>query len=300
VHVDVITSEAVQESGYRAGAYDIMGYTPSDITDQFSDELMKSLLADKVLSHEVHMHAALQTFLVGFRGEGRLATPSDVAVRRALSLSLDRTKLARICIHGATCAPADGCLITKGLAGYLGDGADLNAKHDLNAAKALLRSWDPTGSRLGVLRVGAATFFRSMAQEIAAEWRSALGLEVQLEVGEFPTIGANARAGRYDVVINANYADYDSPHNWFTNVDNACHAGVVNPKFTNLVAAGDRKQPGDALGDYKQAGQLLADDADCPEFAYLQNVQLMKPWVQGAGSNALYENYWRSISILKH
>jgi hypothetical protein len=29
-------------------------------------------------------------------------------------------------------------------------------------------------------------------------------------------------------------------------------------------------------------------------------VQLIKPWVQGAGGNALYENYWTNVSILKH
>jgi oligopeptide transport system substrate-binding protein len=300
VHVDVIKSEAAQVSGYRSGAFDIMGYTPSDVIDQFSDELMKSLLADKDLSPELHMHAAVQTFVVGFRGEGRLGTPANVAVRRALSLSLDRTKLAQICIQGGTCTPADGGLITKGLAGYLGDGADLNAKHDLSAAKALLHSWDPTGSRLGVLRVGAGIPFRSMAQEITAEWHSALGLDVQLEVGEFQSVGANARSGHYDVVVNANYADYDSPYNWFSSVTDACHAAFVNPHFMSLVEAANKKPPGDAVGDYKRAGQLLADDADCLGFAYLQNVQLIKPWVQGAGSNALYENYWRSVSILKH
>lgn len=300
VHVDVIETEAARVSGYRADAYDIMGYTPSDITDQFSDELMKSLLADKLLSHELHMHAAVQTFIVGFRGEGRLGTPGDAAARKALSLSLDRIKLAQICIQGATCTPADGGLITKGLAGYLGDGADPNAKLDLSAAKGLLHSWDPTGSRLGVLRVGAGIPFRSMAQEIAAEWHSALGLDVQLEVGEFQTIGANARSGRYDVVVNANYADYDSPYNWFSNVTNSCHAAFVNPRFMSLLESADKKRPGGAVGDYKKAGQVLADDAACLAFAYLQNVQLIKPWVQGAGSNALYENYWRSISILKH
>jgi hypothetical protein len=29
-------------------------------------------------------------------------------------------------------------------------------------------------------------------------------------------------------------------------------------------------------------------------------VQLIKPWVQGAGGNSLYENYWTGIRILKH
>jgi len=56
----------------------------------------------------------------------------------------------------------------------------------------------------------------------------------------------------------------------------------------------------EALAEYKKAGQILADDAACPALAYQEGVQLIKPWVRGAGGNALYENYWTGISILKH
>jgi hypothetical protein len=85
-----------------------------------------------------------------------------------------------------------------------------------------------------------------------------------------------------------------------TNVESSCHATVVNPQFQNLLAAGDTKRPVDALGDYKKAGQLLADNAACPALVYMQATLLVKPWVQGAGGNTLYENYWTGISILKH
>jgi len=74
----------------------------------------------------------------------------------------------------------------------------------------------------------------------------------------------------------------------------------VNPQFIDLLAAADPKLPADALSDYEQAGHLLANNSACPALVYLQAVQLIKPWVQGAGGNALYENYWFGISILKH
>lgn len=300
VHVDVITDQADQVSRYRAGDYDIVGYTPDSDTTQVSDEAIKSFRADKNLSGEVHMHPWFATFRLNFRGQGRLGSASDVAARKALSLALDRRKLADVCREGATCAPATGGLIPKGLAGYLGDGADANAKYDVSAAKALLRSWDPTGSRLGVLRVAAFSEFRSLGAEITAEWRSALGIETQLEVGENQTIGLNASKGLYDVIVGESYADYDSPHNWLTEISNPCHATAVDPQFISLVAAADKKRPLDALAEYKQAGQMLADQAACPALEYQQGVQLIKPWVQGAGTNTLYEYYWTSISILKH
>jgi oligopeptide transport system substrate-binding protein len=299
VHVDVVVDRAVAESRYRSGEFDIVGYTPTDDFRQVSDDTISSYRADGHLSGELHMRPWLDTSHLRFRAEGRLDSEADVQVRRALSLALDRTRLASICFGGAQCEPATGGLILNGLAGYLGDGADLNAKHDVSTALALLRAWDPAGKRRTV-RVGTFPDFILLAKEIQAEWQSILGLKVLLDFGEGSTIGQKASAGLYDVTIGAFAADYDSPHNWFSNIDNQCHVAIINPQFQSLVAAGDKKRPVEALGDYKKAGQLLADDAACPALVYQEAVQLVKPWVRGAGGNALYENYWTGISLLKH
>ncbi|GAC1509694.1 MAG: ABC transporter substrate-binding protein [Candidatus Dormibacteraceae bacterium] len=300
VHVDVIADQAAQVSRYLAGSYDIVGYTPDETSTQVSAATVNSFRGDSRLSSEVHMHPWLRTSLLGFRGEGRLGTDADVPVRRALSLALDRVRLAEICFEGAQCAPATGGLITKGLAGYLGDGGDPNAKHDVAAAKALFRNWDPSGSRLGTIRIGTGTRYSSLAAEIKVEWKAALGLDVRVEVNEGPTLRSNALRGLYDVTVGANLADFDSPRNWFSNVAGPCYAAAVNPQFIALLGAADPKVPTDALSEYKKAGQLLADIAACPALVYPQTVHLIKPWVTGAGGNALYENYWTSISILKH
>jgi oligopeptide transport system substrate-binding protein len=298
IHVDVIAKQAAAESRYRAGDFDIVGYTPNDIGAQVSDETVNSFRADSHLNGELRLRPWDETVHLGFRREGRLGTDADVQMRRALSMALDRTRLASICFDGAQqCVAATGGLVTKGLAGYLGDGADPNAKRDVGAAQALVRAWDPAGSRR-TLRIGTFVDFLPLATEIQAEWQSALGLTVKLDVGE--GIGSRAAKGEFDVTVSLTYADYDSPHNWFTNVDNPCHVAVVNSQFQSLLAAADTKRPVDALGDYKKAGQLLIDAAACPAVVYQEGVQLIKPWVRGAGGNALYENYWSGISILKH
>jgi oligopeptide transport system substrate-binding protein len=300
VHVEVTTDQALQVSRYLAGDYDIVGYTPADAFREVSAETISRFRNDSKLSSEIHFRPYLRTFDLGVRGEGRIGTAADTAARQALSQALDRRKLADICLDGASCTPATGGIIIKGLAGYLGDGADPNAKHDVAAAQALLRTWDPNGTRRKVLRMGAYVAMRSLAEEVKAEWHSALGIDVQLEIGEGQTIQLNASRGLYDIVLNGFRVDYDSPHNWFTGLDTACHATVVNPQFQDLVAAADKKRPADALVDYRSAGQLMANDAACPALAYEESVQLIKPWVVGAGGNPLYENYWTSISILKH
>lgn len=300
VHVDVIADQAVQVSRYTAGDYDIVGYTPDDKVTQVSAGAVKSFKSDSRLSSELHMHPWFRTALLGFRGEGRLGTDAELPVRRALSLALDRGRLAEVCFDGAPCTPATGGLITKGLAGYLGDGADPNAKHDVTAAQALLHAWDPSGSRLGTIRIGTFTRYSGLAAEMKAEWQSALGLDVSVDVNEGQNLGRNASQGLYDVTVTAFLADFDSPYDWFTGVAGPCHAAIVNPQFIDLLAAADPKLPADAGSDYEKAGQLLATNAACPALVYLQAVQLIKPWVQGAGGNALYEYYWTSVSILNH
>lgn len=299
VHLDVVVDPAAQVSHYVAGDYDIVGYTPSDASAQVSPETISRFRGDSHLSGELHTHPWLQTAHLGFISQGRLGTDADIVVRRALSLALDRRRLADICIGGAPCEPATGGLITKGLAGYLGDGTDPNAKFDVTAAQALLRVWDPTSSRRS-LRVGTNLAFRSVAMEIKAEWQSALGLDVQLEVAEGGTIQRNASQGLYDIVVGAFRADFDSPHNWYSTVASPCNAATINPQFKALLAAADEQVPIAALADYGQAGRLLANDAACPALLYLQGVYLIKPWVQGAGGNTLYENSWTGISILNH
>jgi oligopeptide transport system substrate-binding protein len=301
IHVDVIADQSVAESRYRAGDFDILGYTPEEVGTQVSEETIRSFRADGHLSGELHLRPWMMTAHLGFRSEGRLGTDAEVQMRRALSLALDRNRLASVCFGGTQqCAPATGGLITKGLAGYLGDGADPNAKHDVNAAQALLRAWDPAGARR-VVRIGVAFIdFLPLAKEIQAEWRSALQLDVQLDFGESRTIRAKALKGAFDITVGGFLTDYNSPHNWFTNVDAPCQAGVANPQFRSLVAAADGKLPVDGLGDYLKAGQILTGDAACPALVYMEAVQLVKPWVQGAGGNTLYENYWTDLSILKH
>jgi oligopeptide transport system substrate-binding protein len=297
VHVDVVADLAAQASRYSAGDADILGYAPNDVVGQFNDETIKRFTTDRM---GLSARPWLMTFFLGFRREGRLGTDADADARRAISLALDRQKLAEVCHVGATCAPATGGLIVDGLAGYLGAGADPYAKSDVPRAVALLRSWDPTGGKLRVLRIGAGPDFGPLAKEVQAELKAALGLDVQLQVAEFASIRQHATAGDYDAVVGANYADYDSPHNWFSQVTSQCQAAFLNPRLGSLVAAADTKPPTNAVSDYEEAGKLLVNSAACPALAYLQGVYLIKPWVDGAGGNAMYEYYWKGISILEH
>lgn len=301
VHVDVVADQPAQLSGYESGAYDILGYAPdASGLPPVSLETIKRFTSDSRLKGQLSMRPWLKTAHLGFPRLGHMGSAADVDGRSALSLAIDRRRLADTCIEAIPCSPATGGLIYPGLAGYLGDGADRNAKHDVTAARALLGTWDPAGTRRTALRMGAGIRYRSLAVEIKSEWRAALGIDVQLQVVEGQTLRRNTEAGLYDVVVLGFIADYDSPHDWYANVDDWCQAAFLNPQLKAALAAADAKLPIDAVAGYKQAGHLLADAAACPALVYLEGVFLIKPWVKGAGGNAMYENYWTSISILAH
>src|SRR6185312_15909004 len=100
--------------------------------------------------------------------------------------------------------------------------------------------------------------------------------------------------------VGETYSDYDSPHDWFAFLGRQCSAATTDPQFQAAVASGDAKSPAEAVADYKRAGQILMTDAACPALVYQEAVQLVKPWVLGAGGNVLYENYWTSIGIREH
>ncbi len=52
--------------------------------------------------------------------------------------------------------------------------------------------------------------------------------------------------------------------------------------------------------DFVTAGKQLISDVAGATLEYGANQYFVKPYVQGGGGNALYDNSWTSISILQH
>jgi oligopeptide transport system substrate-binding protein len=301
IHVSVVADTAAQVQGYSDNLYDIFGYTPA--TTSTGQTPIDPAIRRYLGGGELQTRPWLRTSFIGFPTAGNLSPMApDATPRQALSLALDRTKLAKdLCSNGLTCAPATGGLIPTGLAGNLGVGNDPFAAFNLDKARALLAAWDPDGSRRKGLRVGtyAAPQFRALASAVVAQWREGLGLDLKVQAADGPTTQLNTLRGLYDITITGFVADYNSPHDWFANISPSC-AYAQNSKFVALTMAADAKLPIDALPQYRQAAQLLADDAGCPALIYLEGLFLIKPWVSGAGGNALYEFDWIGIKIFEH
>ncbi len=294
VHAEIVANGADALTRYERNDLDVIGYSPNDfpLAPETPIDALKKYAADRTLASQVKSRPWLAQIWLRFNTlNGPLAGSAGQPGRKALSQAIDRKALASAaCDGGITCIPATGGMFVRGLQGYLGDNQDPNARFDPAGASASLRSWDPDGTKLRGISLTALPDFRSVANEVSRQWKANLGVDIPVDVVDsIPT-------PRPSMVAQAFVVDFDSPFNSYDNafVDTSYYS---NATFDSLVASADAKLPDLALPEYLQAEKILESEVAVSALAYGAGVFLVKPRVVGAGGNALYEFYWRGISI---
>ena len=126
----------------------------------------------------------------------------DVRVREALALAIDRERVSRDDLGGAT-EPA-GKFIPEAMSGEkpVVDKTEL-LEYDINKARDLLaQAGYPDGDGFPVIRllINRNEQQRIVAQSIAAMWRSALNIETEIVIRNWDEYEAAMNAGDYDIV----------------------------------------------------------------------------------------------------
>ena len=305
VHVDVLSDLDSQVSRYQSGVYSVVGYGRQTLTPTAAVHY----LTDAKLSSQLHVVPAGVTYWVGFNMQnGPFAGDAGKAGRHAFSTAIDRKALAQaVCSGGTTCIEATGGVISKGLAGYLGDGADVNAKFDAAAAKAEYQAWDPNGAKVKNLTYtyDSGAFNQALCANLAAQWKANLGVTVGCTEVDAVTF-FEQRNGRcaYAAFRESWSADFNSPQDWFDYLfvshgtsNGACYSSAT---FDGLAANADAQPAGLATAAYQDAGKALVDDVAYAALVYGVQQYLVQPYVKGAGGTALYDFYWTSARILQH
>jgi oligopeptide transport system substrate-binding protein len=294
VHAEIVAGAADALTRYESNHLDVIGYSPNDypFTPEVPIDALKKYVADRALASQVKSRPWLAQIWLRFNTlSGPLAGSAGQPGRKALSQAIDRKALASAaCDGGITCLPATGGMFVRGLQGYLGDNQDPNARFDPAGASASLHSWDPDGTKLRGTSLTATPEFGSVANELSRQWKANLALDIPVDiVDSIPT-------PRPAIVAQAFVVDFDSPSNSYDSafVDTSYYS---NATFDTLVASADAKLPEQALPEYLQAEKMLESEVAVSALAYGTGVFLVKPRVIGAGGNALYEFYWRGISI---
>jgi len=305
VHVEVVTDPVAQVSGYESGVYSLIGYGRQPLAPATAVKY----LTDSKLKGQLQLVPAGVTYWVGFNLQsGLFAGDAGKAGRHAFSIAIDRKALVQaVCSGGTTCIEATGGLISKGLAGYLGDGADVNAKFDAAAAKTEYQAWDPTGAKVKNLSYAydSGAFNAAVCAGLAAQWKQNLGVTVKCVEVDRQTF-FDQRDGRcaYKAFRESWSADYNSPQDWFDYLfvshgtsNGACYS---NKSFDDLATGADAQPAGLATAGYEDAGKALVGDIAYAALVYGVQQYLVHPYVRGAGGTALYDFYWTSVRIDQH
>jgi oligopeptide transport system substrate-binding protein len=317
VHVEVMSNAASALAQYQAGTYDLFGYAA--YTPAAADVVRIQSSSEKgQLVLEVQNKSYLVSFNMVSDAKRSAGGPFTLDqgkaahdLRLAFALAIDRAKLAKDLCAGVACIPATGGVIPKGLQGYLGDNADGLALYDPVRARSLLLSADPTGAKTHGLVYTydpENPFNDPTAKFLQAQWLANLGVNVTLQTVPHSRFISDRLKGTYVMSRDGWAADYDHPQDWFDNLwgqtagcpDVSCSSGFDTKAYDQLLAKADAEPAADAVPDYKTLARQLIDDVAYVPLYYTVGAFLIKPYVQGAGANNLFDYYWDQISLTAH
>ena len=305
VHVEVMPDLTQQIAQYESGVFSLIGYARQGLAPDAATRYTSSA----TLKSQLSLVPFGTTFWVGFNLKtGPFAgVDGGRAGRHAFSQAIDRGALVdAVCNQKTTCVAATGGLISKGLDGYLGDGADPSTRFDAAAAKAEYQAWDPDGSKAKGLSYTYDTnpFNKAVCDNLAAQWKKNLGVTVAcVDLDRKTFFDSRNGACSFPTFRQSWAADYDHPQDWFDYlfVTGASSSGSCysNPSFDKLISEADVSAAGSSAPGYKTAGFLLVNDSVFASLLYGVQQYLVHPWVHGAGGNALYDYDWSGVRILK-
>ncbi|WP_410499869.1 peptide ABC transporter substrate-binding protein [Chitinibacter sp. S2-10] len=230
----------------------------------------------------------------------------DVRVRKALSMVLDRDILAnKVTADGQTPAYS---VVVQGVSGAKPSTYDWvkwpMAKRVEEGKKLLAQAGVKPGTKLNFI-YNTNEFHKKMAIWAAAEWKSKLGLDVQMENMEFKVLLKKRHDGEYQIARNGWYADYNDATTFTQLVQ--CDSEQNDTKYCNRKAEELFKQAS-VTADAAKREQLLSEGAkmtmeEYPMIPLLQYVssRLVKSYVGGYEvKNPLDRRRTQNFYIIKH
>jgi oligopeptide transport system substrate-binding protein len=267
---------------YETGQIDITGVSLGNIekaTDQSGP-----FYADLKVSPE------LSFTYIGFN----TARPpfDDANIRRAFSMAIDRDKMVSL-VFKDMMTRADG-ILPPGMPGYNESLRGL-AYNVEQARRLIAASKYGDVSKLPSITIttaGQGGQIASYLEALVYQWRQNLGVEVKVRQVEPERFLYNLLTETDEMFEMSWIADYPHPQDF---LDVLFHSGADinygrynNPAVDDLLdRAGVETDSARSQELYRQAEQMLVDDAACLPLVFGQNYELVKPYVKGYRTNAL-------------
>ena len=219
---------------------------------------------------------------------------TDVRVRKALSLAIDRDYVANTIMQGiytpATALVGPGIVDNEGYfmdnanggEPYIGDDYEAN----LEEAKQLMaEAGYPDGEGFPTITYSAndAGYHIPVAEYLQQAWGE-LGITMNIDKVEWSSFIPMRRAGDYDISRNGWSMDYNDPSNMlelFTTNNGNNDGKYANPAFDQVIEDSRVADKAAHFEKLHEAEDILMNDAACIPVAYYNDFWLQSPSLKG-------------------
>ena len=208
----------------------------------------------------------------------------DINVRKAFSMSLDKSKLAALIFRNTVSASAG--ILPLGIPGY--NPYLIGLPFDVNQAKILLSSsrYADDMPTVAITVSGYGGLISREIESIVYDWNRYLGVEIRVRQIEPEEFFYNIHEERDNLISFAWNADYAHPQNFLEvlfgegmpyNI-----GGYNSAEFNSILEqAASEQDEAKSLELYQQAEQVLVNDAGCIPLWSGESYILIKPYVHG-------------------
>ena len=289
----LIADENAELVRYRGGELEITNSVPRGQFDWIRANLAR----------ELHVGPQLNTYFYGFNLR-RAPFGDNPRLRRALSLVIDREKLARLVLRVGE-LPAYGW-VPPGIDAYTSQSFDYRGRpmaERVLEAQRLYREagYSRTRPLTFELRYNSGEVHTKLALAVASMWQEALGVDVRLTQVEFKSLLADIDRGDVEMFRSSWVGDYNDAYTFAQYLKS--DFGVNLPHYRNpaydalLRSASHQQRPGERAALLEQAERLmLADHPLLPLYFYV-NKHLVKPQVTGWYDNVMNVVYSKDLAL---
>jgi oligopeptide transport system substrate-binding protein len=292
----LVADENAELTRYRAGELHVTAVVPRG---QF--DWIKANLAS-----ELHVGPQLNTYFYGFNLR-REPFKDNPGLRRALSLVIDREKLAQLVLRVGE-VPAYGW-VPPGVDNYTSQSFDYKDTPLPERIAEARRLYSQAGYSSGhplrfELRYNSGEVHTKVAVAIASVWKETLGVEARLTAVEFKSLLQDIDRGDVDVFRSSWVGDYNDAYTYLQYLKGDFGINLPhyhNPEYDRLLTrAGAEVDPGKRRDLLEQAERLMLGDHPLIPIYFYVNKHLVKPEVEGWYDNIMNVVYSKDLGVDTH
>lgn len=289
----LVTDESAELARYRSGELHITRVVPRG---QF--DWIRTHLAD-----QLHVSPQLSTYYYGFN---LLRPPFKDApkLRRALSLVIDREKLAQLVLRVGE-LPAYGW-VPPGVANYTSqsfDYRDLPMTARIAQAQRLYREagYSSAHPLSFELRYNSGEVHTKLALAITSMWKEALGADARPVQVELKSLLQDIDQGDVEMFRSSWVGDYNDAYTFAQYLKSDFGVNLPHyrsPRYDSLLAGAAQQQDPLTRGALLEEAErvMLADHPLLPIYFYV-NKHLVKPEVEGWYDNVINVTYSKDLAL---